>query len=419
MNAARLARASGIASFSFALVAGLAGCGLKPTDLVTLPGREGVGAGAFTVSVELVNSQNLVPDGEVKVDDVTVGNINEIRFRDWHAELIVGLNPGTRLPANATARIGQKSALGAEYLELAPPDNELPAGELRGGDVIRLGRTGRYPETEEVLAALSVVLNGGGLAQLKTITTELNAALDGRQGDTRQLLGTLDTFIGGLDAQRAAITGAIDGINRLATRLNANDAKLAHALDSISPGLRVLNEERGQLVDALGALSDLGDAATKVINSSRDDLVANLHALRPALGRLADAGSNLTQSLSALPSFPFPTEAAFPSVLRGDYANLALTADLNPAILAFNFGLGFNLPGSTLLNGLPPLGAGQGTGNPLTLPFLDSPAVPQPAPNLLPVPGTGAPAARPHRGTGPSGTSTPGDGLLGQIVGGG
>ena len=33
-----------------------------------------------------------------------------------------------------------------------------------------------------MLGALSLLLNGGGVAQLKTITSELNNALEGREG---------------------------------------------------------------------------------------------------------------------------------------------------------------------------------------------------------------------------------------------
>ena len=33
---------------------------------------------------------------------------------------------------------------------------------------------GRAAEVEEVLGALSMLLNGGGVAQIKTISTELN-----------------------------------------------------------------------------------------------------------------------------------------------------------------------------------------------------------------------------------------------------
>ena len=53
---------------------------------------------------------------------------------------------------------------------------------------IGIGRTGSTPELEAVLGALSLLLNGGGLEQIKTITHELNEALSGHAGDIRSLL---------------------------------------------------------------------------------------------------------------------------------------------------------------------------------------------------------------------------------------
>jgi len=91
---------------------------------------------------------NLVPNAEVKVNDVTVGSVVASEATDWHAHLTVALDGVTRLPANATARVGQKSLLGAEYLELSAPTDQPPIGQLRDGDAIPLSRTGKYPETE-------------------------------------------------------------------------------------------------------------------------------------------------------------------------------------------------------------------------------------------------------------------------------
>ena len=39
-----------------------------------------------------------------------------------------------------------------------------------------------------MLGALSLLLNGGGVAQLKTITTELNNALEGREDSAKSVL---------------------------------------------------------------------------------------------------------------------------------------------------------------------------------------------------------------------------------------
>ena len=82
--------------------------------------------------------------------------------------------------------------------------------------MIPIERAGRNPEVEEVLGALSLLLNGGGVAQLKTITQELNLALEGREDSARSVLRNLRTFTGQLDDNKADIVDAIESLNRLA-----------------------------------------------------------------------------------------------------------------------------------------------------------------------------------------------------------
>ena len=71
-------------------------------------------------------------------------------------------------------------------------------------------------EVEEVLGALSLLLNGGGLAQLQTINRELGEALEGRESAIKATLDELDTFIGGLDQQKEEINRALDSADALA-----------------------------------------------------------------------------------------------------------------------------------------------------------------------------------------------------------
>ena len=355
----------------------ISGCALPyPPDLIPLPGREGTGSGSYQITVEMPDVVNVTTNQEVRVNDVSVGHIQSIDFDNWHAKLVVGLNADTRLPKNTSARIAQKSLLGAEYLELVPPPpGAATGGDLRDGDVIPLERAGRYPETEEVLAALSTVLNGGGLNQIRTITTELNATLGGREQDVRALIANLNDFVGRLDDRRTDIVHAIEGIDRFGTRLNEDRDKLAGAIDAIPAGLRSLNDQREDLVRTLDALGELGDVAKDVLHDSKGDLVADLHHLRPALDKLADSGRDLTESLSLVVSYPFPSNSVFPAVLKGDYGNLYVTLNGDPTALLRNFGLALPVP---LLNGLPPIGAGSNGVDPLTAPYTDAPNLPGP-----------------------------------------
>ncbi|MFI9384298.1 MCE family protein [Kutzneria sp. NPDC052558] len=286
----------------------------------------GCGHDTYTVRAEFANVANLVPNAEVKVDDITVGRVSEVRLDGWHARLTLELDAGVRLPANATAKIGQKSLLGAEYVELdRPPDQQ---GRLRDGDLIPLARTDRYPETEELLAGLSLWLNGGGLENLRTIYTEVDKALGGREQVTRDLLDQLRTFTVSVDQQKAAIVATIDALDNLSKPLAAQRDQLAQALNHVTPGVTLLNQQRTNLTSALTALTSFSMTANKVIDHSQDDLAGNLRDLQPILANLAAAGDSLPRSFDVAGTLLFPL-STFTNSFRGDFVNVYASVDLS------------------------------------------------------------------------------------------
>lgn len=396
----------------------LSGCEFTGINSVPLPFTQGRGADAYTVTVLMENVVNLVPNSEVKVGDVTVGAVRSIEFADWNAKIVVGLNHGVELPANAESRIGQKSLLGAEYLELAPPAGEPPVGRLAEGAVIGLDRSGRYPETEEVLSALALMLNGGGLDQLRTINRELaNTLGSGREEDVRSLLANLDTFVGGLDGQRADLVGLVENLDRFSATAAAQNQVLDDALAALPGGLEALNRQRDDLVRTFEAIDRFGAAATRVLDGSEDELLSNLRSLQPVLSRVADAGSELPEAFGGI-TFPFPIDAVKRATV-GDYMNLFATFDLTTPILTRNFGTGTPIEG--VLAGGPlggPLtGPGTQAGDPLRVPSERLPGLPGPA--EIPVPALPIPApasGEPQPGTQPE--SEHNGVLLGPLLGG-
>ncbi|WP_226356763.1 MULTISPECIES: MCE family protein [unclassified Pseudonocardia] len=314
----------------------LTACDYRGLNDFTLPGVPGVGDGAYTVQIEMTNVADLVPNNPVRVGDQPVGNISDVRLDGWNAVVTVTLDPDVELPANVRAKIGQTSLLGAKFVELTRPTDEPPAGRLSDGARIGLDRAGKYPETEEILASVATLLNGGNLQNIKTITRELNKALGGRTDDFRSLLTELETFSRGLDDQKQDITRAIDGIDRLAARFAEQDSKIDGALQSIPPALTVLNRERENLTDSLVSLGEFGKATDAVVAESSDNLAKNLDNLTPALKGLADADRSLTDSLGLLGTIIFPLRN-FGETFQGDYINFWLTLDLTLGTLDQNF----------------------------------------------------------------------------------
>jgi phospholipid/cholesterol/gamma-HCH transport system substrate-binding protein len=326
---ARILRPLGCA-IAVALLA--VGCGLP--DLADLPLPGGPSGPGYDVTVEFTDVLDLVPHAAVKVDDVTVGSVEEISLVGWTARVRLRIDQNVRLPSNATAAVRQSSLLGEKYVAVAAPVAEAARGRLADGDVIPLSRTKRAAEVEEVLAALGLLLNGGGLAQLKTINQELAKALDGREPAVRDALHQLDTFIGGLDRQKADLVRAIDALDRLTGKLARQRQVIGDAVDALAPGLTVLAEQRGQLTTALTALGELGRVGTHVVNRSRDDTLASLRALQPILKQLVRAGDDLPKSLDFMLSYPFPPNIT--GAIVGDFANLDITADLDAASILSN-----------------------------------------------------------------------------------
>ena len=106
-----------------------------------------------------------------------------------------------RLPADAVASLRQSSLLGEKFVELAAPDTDANArARLADGAVITADRTNRHTEVEEVFGALSLLLNGGGIGQLRTINQELTNVLTGNEPQIRAFLSNVDELVTDLDA---------------------------------------------------------------------------------------------------------------------------------------------------------------------------------------------------------------------------
>jgi phospholipid/cholesterol/gamma-HCH transport system substrate-binding protein len=317
----------------------LTGCDFSVYSL-PLPGGADLGDHPYTVHVQFRDVLDLVPQSAVKVDDVTVGKVDKIDLRGYTADVTVQLKGSVKLPDNAVADIRQTSLLGEKFVSLSPPEGVAPVGRLGNGDVIPLSRSGRNPEVEEVLGALSLLLNGGGVAQLKTIATELNKALDGREGDVRSVLDQLNTFMGQLDKNKDQIVAAIESLDRLAVALNKQKGTIQLALDQLPHAIASINRQRDDLVKMLHALSRLSDVGTRVIAQSKTATIDSLQALAPTLTKLAQAGDSLPKSLQVFLTYPFvdavvgknPAQAR--NLHMGDYTDLSIKTDIDVASMS-------------------------------------------------------------------------------------
>ncbi|GGU28478.1 MCE family protein [Streptomyces violascens] len=338
---ARITRRSGAAvgagvAVVVALALTLGSCSVPSfsgIDQLPLPGGADLGSHPYDITADFADVLSLVPQAAVKVNDVAVGRVTKVSLAPdgWSAKVTMRIRGDVKLPANAYARLEQSSLLGEKFVQLSAPakeSKETAQGRLGPGAAIPIARTNRNPEVEEVLGALSMLLNGGGVNQLKTITTELDKAIGGREPEVRSMLQRVNTLVTDLDGHRGDITDALDGVNRLSSTLATRKQQVGTVLTGLSPGLEVLENQRGSLLTMLKSLDTLSTVAVSTINKSKDDMVADLLALAPTLKALADSGKDLPDSLQVLLTYPFTDEVL--RGVKGDYLNVYLDVTATP-----------------------------------------------------------------------------------------
>jgi phospholipid/cholesterol/gamma-HCH transport system substrate-binding protein len=316
-----------VAALMVGCLCAIPGCEWRGLNSLPLPGTEGSGDGSYTIQAQLPDVVVIQQNTRVRVADVNVGNVTKIEVQDWHALVTMRINGNVHLPANSTAKVGQTSLLGSMHIELAPPTDDPPQGELKNGSVIPLSRASTYPTSEQTLASVSILLNGGGLGRLQEITQAFAKALTGRENDMRSLLTQLDAFISSLNAQTDDIIAATESLNSLAGQVAAKDQTVDRALTTLPQALAVLSDSRTKLADTIDALGKFSAIATSTVNQTKESLVANLRNIAPVLRELANAGPALTKGLDFLSTYPW-VKSTIPNWFRGDFANITLVIDL-------------------------------------------------------------------------------------------
>ena len=320
----------------------LSSCGWQGIANVPLPVGPGTGKNSKTVYVQVEDTLALNTNSRVRVADVFVGTVREIKLKDWVPTLTLTMEPGIDLPANATAKIGQSSILGTQHVELAAPANPSPQ-PLKDGATISLKNSSSFPTVERTLASVATVLRGGGIPNLEIIQTEVNNLLTGNADQIRDFLTNLNTFTAGLNKQREDIARAIESSNRLFAYVVTRNDTLDQLLVDLPPLLDYLAGANNRVSEAVIALGRFNKITGESLSAAQADLDANLDLLQRPLKQLGRGAPYFLEAMKLIITNPYPLDN-IPKAIRGDYINLSLQADLTLSSLdnALLTGTGFS-----------------------------------------------------------------------------
>jgi phospholipid/cholesterol/gamma-HCH transport system substrate-binding protein len=296
------------------------GCGPGLKD-VPLPGT-GVSGETITVRADFAEALNLAEGATVKVNGVDSGKVQKVDVEDFHAEAEMLVRTDAELREGATARLRYTTPLGELFVDITNPP-EGPA--LDDGDVLALADTSTAPTVEDALAQASLLVNGGGLEQLQTVTDELNTAIGGREDTVRALLDEAETFLTQANATTADIDRALRSLSSVAQTLRAREEIINRAVREIRPAAEVLRRNTPGLTRLLAEIEDFSGAANDTVRATRDQLLTMIRQAEPVLAEFVRNQGRYAQSLEGL----VKAGDVVDEIVPGDYVSLLLAAHLD------------------------------------------------------------------------------------------
>jgi len=298
----------------------LSGCGLTMNDL-PIPGT-GVSGPTMKMQADFRDALNLAQGAPVKVNGVDAGQVASIGEKNFTAEVTMTIRKDAEIRKGATARLRYTTPLGELFVDIKNPRH---GPLLTDGAKLSLSDTTTAPTVEDALSEASLLINGGGLDQLQTVTQELNTALNGHEGDYRMLLNKARTFLTQANATTGSVDQVLNSLNSLSKTLNARKGTINRAVRQIRPAAHVLRQETPGFTQLLKELRKFSGAANSTVDATRAQLLRMLTEVQPVLAEFA---SNRSRWESSLQSIILAGHTAN-GVIANDYLNISLKLHLD------------------------------------------------------------------------------------------
>lgn len=279
--------------------------GVLMTALVlTLGGCTPSFRSSMTITALLPDSAGLFVGNDVGILGVPVGKVEKIVPDGDKVKVVVSVDAGTKIPADAGAVVVARSVATDRYLEMTPVYRS--GALMRTGTVIPMERTRTPVDFDEVLAALntfSTDLAGSGATRnaIKRLLAAGSRAVGGRGDEVNRAISALGAAVDAISAQRGNITGSVKSLDVLMAAIAQNQQVVREFIDKVSSASTFLAEERGNLRAAIESLSKAVRLVADFAGTRRQDIKTTLDSSARLMRTIMSERAGLTEGLEVMP----------------------------------------------------------------------------------------------------------------------
>ncbi|WP_028643322.1 MCE family protein [Nocardioides sp. URHA0020] len=286
---------------------------------------------SYTVVAHLERSGGIYEGGEVSYRGVQVGRVAKLVLTDDGVDAYLDVdNAYDDIPADTLAVVGNRSAVGEQYVELQPRSDDAPY--LSNDSEIAMADTRTPIPTEKFLADISTTVESVNKQALATTIDELGQAFAGTGQDLQRIIDTGNSFINEADANFDVTTALIRDSNTVLR----TQADKASAVRTFAQQLSLFTDSLAGSDRALRQVIDEGSATATQL---RTFLEQNRVDLAELINNLVTTGEVVVKHLPGIEQilviYPYVVEGGFsvvsksPDTQRYD-AHFGLILTTNP-----------------------------------------------------------------------------------------
>jgi phospholipid/cholesterol/gamma-HCH transport system substrate-binding protein len=266
----------------------------------------------YTVVAHFSESGGIFAGGEVSYRGVRIGEVSELELTEDGVDVHLSIDEDSDdIPAETLAVVGNRSAVGEQYVELQPQAEEGPY--LEEGSEIDRDDTRTPIATDTLLTDLSNTVSSVDQEALRTTITELGDAFEGTGPALQRIIDTGNSFIETANDNFDVTTALIRDSNTvLSTQVGSEGALRTFASQ--------LSAFSGSLADAdpdVRRLLDNGAVAARELRTFLEDNGVELGDLINNLVTTGDVTSaNLPGIRQLLTVYPYVVEGGFTVVSK-------------------------------------------------------------------------------------------------------
>ena len=270
---------------------------------------------SYTVVAHFSESGGIFAGGEVSYRGVRVGQVEKLKLTEQGVDVYLDIDNGyDDIPADAMAVVGNRSAVGEQYVELQPRSDGKPF--LRDKSEIALDDTRTPIPTQKLLGDISTTVESVDQDALRTTVGELGTAFAGTREDLERIIDSGSSFIDAANANFDTTTALIRDGN---TVLKGQVAS-ASSIRTFARQLKRFTTSLAGSDEDLRAVIDNGSATANELRTFLDENKVDLSEL---INELVSTGEVVVRHLDGVEQIL----VLYPYIVEGGFTVVARSAD--------------------------------------------------------------------------------------------